>query len=166
MLPPSRASLLRAHWFWPVAAVAFLASWNLSATLDWSREARLGEAAMLIDWCLFLPFLYALSLRGAPPKVVAIRTLAIACSGLWVAKLLVPDASEALIARWDWLRWIGMAGLTAVELAVGVALFKLVLGDRADARALERAGAPPLLAKLLLLEARFWRWVWSRLRGR
>lgn len=159
-------SLLRAYWFWLVAMAGLIASWNLSATLDWSREARLGEAAMLIDWCLFLPFLYALSLRGAPPKAVAIRTLALACSGLWMAKLLVPDASEALIARWDWLRWIGMAGLAAFELAVGVALFKLVLGGRADAGSLERAGAPPLLAKLMLLEARFWRWVWSRLRGR
>ena len=162
---PPLAPLARRHWFWLLLPFWLFISCMLRTAIDWRTEGRAGETTMLFDWCVFLPALYAASLwRTVPPRTVLIRMLGLSCAGLWVAGLLVPDPAEHLLTRLGPLRYFGMAAALAVEGALFVATLRLIFSGRADAPALERLGAPPFLARLMLLEARFWRWVWSRLR--
>lgn len=170
-MPPSTttplARLARRHWFWLLMPFWLLASHQFRASLDWRVEGRAGEAAMLFDWCLFLPALHAVSLWGTvPPRAVLLRALGMACAGLWIAGLLVPDHAEDLLARLRPVRHLGVAVALLVEGALFAGTVRLLVTGRAGAPALERLGAPPPLARLMLLEARFWRWVWARVRGR
>ena len=164
---PPLATFARRQWFWLLMPLWLLASHTLRGSIDWRTEGRTGEVTMLFDWCVFLPALYAASLwRTLPLRAVLLRALGLSCAGLWVAGLLVPDAAEHLLARLGPLRWLGVAVALLVEGALFAATLRLLFSGRADAPALERLGAPPLLARLMLLEARFWRWLWTRLRGR
>lgn len=165
---PSTAAikLARRHWFLLLLPVWFACSFAFSRSLDWRLEGRMGEATILFDWCVFLPFAYALSLRRAvPPRAALLRTLGLAGAGLWVGRLFVPDGAENLLTSLGWLRYPWLAVVLVVEGAVIVALLRAVFAGRADAAAFERAGVPPFAAKLMLLEARFWRWVWRTMRG-
>ncbi|PAX07113.1 hypothetical protein [Sphingomonas lenta] len=166
-MPLQLAPFARRHWFHVLLPFALLASYSMSATADWGAEARLGEAALLFDWCLFVPALYALHLRGTVGgRTLGLRVLAMACAGLWFARWLTPDASEVVLAAVAPLRWVRIAVLVVAEAAILVAVVRVAFSKKPDAAAIERRGVPPLLARLMLLEARFWRWVWSRLRGR
>ena len=166
LMVPRLPALARRHWFWLLMPLWLLASYRLRGSLDWRTEGRIGEATILFDWCVFLPALYATSLwRTLPRRAVLLRTLGLCCAGLWVAGLLVPDTAEHLLARLGPLRYVGVAAALLVEGALFVATLRLIFSGRADAPSLERLGAPPFLARLMLLEARFWRWLWSHMRG-
>lgn len=159
--------LARRHWFVLLLPVWLACSLAFSRSLDWRVDGRLGEATILFDWCIFLPLAYALSVRRTVrPPTALLRALGLAGAGLWVGRLLVPDGAEHLLARLGWLRYPWLAVVLVVEGAVIIALLRAVYAGRADNAAFERAGVPPLLARLMLLEARFWRWVWRLLRGR
>jgi hypothetical protein len=48
-----------------------------------------------------------------------------------------------------------------------VAALRLVFSGTATAEEVsERTGAPPLIARLIVIEARFWRALWRLIRGR
>jgi hypothetical protein len=82
-----------------------------------------------------------------------------------IAAKIVPDQAETILRGLGWVRGLGIAVLTIFEGMAFVAAMRILFGDEPDAVALERQGIPPLLVKLMLAEARFWRWVWSRLRS-
>jgi hypothetical protein len=156
----------RLHWFYLLLPLWLATSWNFHLTFDWSARPASGEAVALFDWCLFMPGLHALCYRRLPFRALAIRTVALACSGLWVAGLVVPDSAEAVLRDLYPLRMAGLALLLVVEVAASIAILRVVFGAEPDAEALVRHGIPPLLVRLMLAEARFWRRVWDRLRGR
>lgn len=163
----SARAFARRHWFLLLTPFWAAASIHLRLSLDWRDDARLGEAALLFDWCVFLPALYAFSLRRALPlRAILLRALGASCAGLWIAGLLVPDAAERLLRDLAWLRYAEQAGLVLLEGAAALAMLRLLLCGRADAAALAREGVPPFVARLMLAEARFWRWVWAKVRGR
>lgn len=60
-----------------------------------------------------------------------------------------------------WLRYAGLTVLMLIEVRIMVALFKILFKPGTSSKQLEDIGMPPFLAKLALLEARFWRWVFS-----
>ncbi|MBB5709592.1 hypothetical protein [Sphingomonas xinjiangensis] len=156
-------TLIRQHWFYLLLPLWFAASVNLHFVHDWARQPRFGEAAALFDWCLFVPALYALCYRGRrPAKAVAVRVVALVCTGVWVAGRTVPDPAELVLRELGWLRGIGVAGLLLLELGAMIAMLRIAFSKKADAQALVDTGLPPLVARLMLAEARFWRWLFRR----
>jgi hypothetical protein len=156
------------NWFLLALPFLFLASFMLAATSDWARDVRTLEAVIVFDWCVAVPTLYALCYRGRVPlRHLLLRLLALACLGVWVAAQLVPAASQTFLAELGPARAIGLAVLVLIELRLIAAVIGLAFSGAATAEQIaEKSGAPPFLARLLLLEARFWRAVWRLIRGR
>ncbi|TFI59353.1 hypothetical protein E2493_05820 [Sphingomonas parva] len=152
------------HWFLLVLPVLLAISFAVT------RNAAGGpvELVTLIDWCVSVPLLYFLCYRNRLSGwQMALRLLAIACAGLWVAGRLVPAAAQEILPQLGWLRGLGLAAIALVELRLLVLGVRLAFSGSADAAQLSaRTGAPPFLARLMLLEARFWRWVWRLIRRR
>jgi hypothetical protein len=163
---PSISSLSRRHWFYIALPICLLVSLQFQRTFSWAADPAFGEAVTLFDWCIFLPALFALCYRDMPIKALAIRMLALACGGFWVAGMIVPDTSEEILREWSWLRGAGLAVVVVFEIAALVVIVRMAFGGTANAADLERQGMPPFIAKLMLAEARFWRWVWNKLHGR
>lgn len=160
------ARVARTHWFYVMLPVLLAAALNFRVTHPWADQPRFGEAATLFDWCLFVPLLYAVCYRKMPHRALAMRTLVLACGEIWIAGKIVPDPAETILAQWGWLRGIGIGVLVLAEGAALIAVLRVAFGPAPDAAELERQGMPPLLVKLMLAEARFWRWVWTRLQGK
>lgn len=160
------AKVARSHWFYIALPVLLGASLGFRVTHPWADQPRFGEAATLFDWCLFVPLLYAICYRRLAARALATRTLALACGGMWIASRIVPDHAQSLLVQWAWLRAIGGAAVLLLEGAAIVLMLRTLFGTAPDVTSLERQGVPPALARLMLAEARFWHWVWSRLRGR
>jgi hypothetical protein len=91
--------------------------------------------------------------------------LAVVCGGIWIAAKIVPDQAETILSELGWVSGLGIAVLAAFEGVAFVAVLRILFGSEPDAFALGRQGIPPLLVKFMLAEARFWRWVWLRLRS-
>lgn len=163
----SIATLAARHWFWVLLPLWLAATLNLRASLDWSAEARMGETVILFDWCVLVPLLYAACYwRTLSRRALMIRVVGLVCSGIWLAGFMIPDESERVLRQVSWLRYAGAVPVLLVEGTVLIAMIRVLFSERPDTAELERKGIPPLLARLIVLEARFWRWVWSRLRGR
>ncbi|MBB5728930.1 hypothetical protein [Sphingomonas prati] len=156
----------RDNWFYAILPVLFAAALNFRATHPWDDQPQFGEAVTLFDWCIFVPFIYVACYRNMPRRALAIRALAIACGGIWIAGKIVPDPAETILTQWSWLRGVGIAVLVLAESAALIAVLRIAFGSAPDATELERQGMPPLLARMILAEARLWRWVWDRLRGK
>lgn len=94
-----------------------------------------------------------------------LRCIGIAGIGLFAASLIVPEPNQFIIGELSTLRKAAMVGILAVE---GWILWKVigaVYRRNADAKALERDFAmPEWIAKLMVLEAKFWKAVWQFVR--
>ena len=150
------------NWFVLALPLLMLASLQLATSVDWRTEGRMAEAVTLFDWCVSVPLLYYLCYRNQlSTRQLALRLLALACFGLWFATWLVPEPSQSLLPHLGWARMAGIAIIAAVEIRLVVAAIRIAFSRNATIEQLTLAsGAPPLIAKLLLLEARFWRAVW------
>lgn len=152
---------IRENWFWPLAialwAVAFLGSRNVPMpVLD---EL---EIAVIVDVMVTMPVLFALCYRAKLNwQMLAIRILALQCLGIWLATKILPVETQTILPQLSWLRYLGLAVLVVIEIRVVVALFRIVFKVDTGSKQLEKIGMPPLLAKLLLLEVRFWRWLFG-----
>ncbi|MEO5578744.1 MAG: hypothetical protein ABIR25_06825 [Sphingomicrobium sp.] len=168
MRMPAVVPIILRHWFLLLLPVLASASVSLVASVDWQHDGRVAELALLFDACVSLPLLYFLCYRGTlDSKQMALRLIGLACLGIWFATWLVPETSQSLLSRLGWLRTAGVALLVVVELRLIVGAIKMAFSGKASADQLASAsGAPPWIAKLMLLEARFWRWVWRRISGR
>ena len=152
---------LKENWFWPVALVLLGAVWSLSANLP-PQDLSGWEVAVLFDFLITLPLLFTLCYRRKlTRKNLIIRILALQCLGIWLATKIVPVESQILLPQLSWLRYAGLAVLMLIELRIMVVLFKTVFKADTTSKQLEEIGMPAFLAKLALLEARFWRWVFS-----
>ena len=156
------------NWF--VLALPLLAavSYLLTRTTVWREDGLIVEAVTLFDWCVTVPLLYALCYgRTQKATRLAVRMLALACLGVWIAARLVPSVEQVLLAELGWARAAGLAVLVLLELRLMFAVIRLAFSGTATAEQIaERSGAPRFIARLLLLEARFWRALWRLLRGR
>lgn len=154
------------HWFFLLLPFWLVAALGFRATHPWSEQPALGEAATLFDWCVFVPALYVLCYRTMPRRALMLRTLALVCSGIRIAGKIVPAAAESVLTDLGWLRSAGITVLVLFEGLALVAMLRVIFGAAPNAAELERQGIPPLIARMMLAEARFWRWLWTRLRGR
>lgn len=156
---------VKQHWFYLLLPLSLVASLNFHLAHPWQQQPRLGEAIALFDWCLFVPALYALCYRRSQaPRAVALRTVALVCSGMWIASRMVPDGAQTLLLELGWVRWIGIAVVLVAEGFVLVAMLRIAFSPKPEAKALVDAGVPALLARMMVAEARFWRWLFAKLR--
>lgn len=159
----------RRNWFLPLLAVLLAIEWAFARATDW-RGDGLAEAVVLFDLCLFVPALHFLCYRRRLAwKPLLIRTAALASLGVYFASHLIPAEAQHLVAGLAGLGWARLAGLSvlaALELWVVVKVVKLVFGGAVTEDDVVASGAPRWIARLMLIEARFWKWLWRLLRGR
>ena len=156
------------NWFLLVAPVLAVVGLLVARTVPWGTDDSGFEAVLLFDACVSVPVLYVLCYgRTMSVGQLAVRSLALACLGICLLGQVVPADAQSLLPRFGWARWIGIAVLLLIELRLLVAGIRLVFEGETTAHELqEKTGAPPLLARLMLLEARFWKAVWRFLRRR
>lgn len=160
------ASVIGRNWFYALIPIWLLASLVFRATHQWDAERQLGEAIILFDWCVFIPVTFAICYRDMSGRALVLRCLALICGGIWLAGKLVPVEAQNLLRDLGGMRWVGLSALLLFEMAALVAMLRVVFGAAPDPRALEDQGIPPVVAKLMIAEAKFWRWVWVRLTGK
>lgn len=156
------------NWFLLALPFLFAISFLFARSVDWSRSGGMAEAVTIFDWCVSIPLLYFLCYRKKlPPRQLALRLLGLACLGIWIAARLVPAASHEILAHLSWARAAGLPFFILFELALLLAVLKLIFSGTATAEDVsQRTGAPPFIARLMLLEAEFWRGVWRLIRRR
>jgi hypothetical protein len=149
----------RHRWFLPVAAMVVAGDLSAARWGGWSN-ARALEAGLLFDLAVLLPLLY-LWCSGRQARGAVVRAVALACFGIWATGKIVPVEQQHLLGAVGWLRYLGLAGLVALEIKLGVAVYKAVVFSgkpRHEAEAsLMSQGMPPWLARLMGLEAALWR---------
>lgn len=157
---------LAAHWFLPVFAIVLGGLWV--AARDAMFMAGGGEAAILADLCLTVPALYVFCYRRRHSVLqLGLRAVALACLGIWLGSWIIPPSDQTILTSLAPLRVAGLVVLALVELRLLVATIRLVFGRQTSAAEISRVtGVPPLLARLMLLEARFWKAVWRLIRRR
>ncbi|HEV7659218.1 MAG TPA: hypothetical protein VGO55_05170 [Allosphingosinicella sp.] len=160
------AGWARRNWFVPLLAVLVAIEWAFARAIDWPRDGA-AEIVVLFDMCLFVPLLYVLCYRRRVAlKPLLVRAMALGGLGLYFASHLIPAQSQHLVAGLGWARILGGAALVLIELWVVMKVVKLVFGGTATEADVVAHGAPPWIARLMLVEARFWKWLWRLLRGR
>lgn len=155
------------NWFLVLVPILLLVSYLFNRSFNWTGRGVEAEAVTVFDWCVSVPFLYYLCYRKTlPVRQMLVRLAALACLGVWIAGRMVPEASQVVLPELGWARWVGLAVLALIELRLLVAVLRLAFSGSAQTQDLEKEGVPPLLARLMLLEARFWRALWRMIRGR
>jgi hypothetical protein len=154
----------RRNWFFMAFAAVVAGSYGFARSSIFLAEG--GELAIIVDLCLTVPFLYCWCYwNRLPRRQLAIRAAALTCLGVWIAARLIPAADQTILPHLSWGRTLGVVVLALVELRVMVAVLRLAFSGTATAEEVSaRSGAPPIVARLMLIEARFWRWVWKLLR--
>jgi hypothetical protein len=154
-----------ANWFALVAPSLVLTAWLVSRAAPWPAGGDM-EVALLVDACVTLPVLYALCYgRSLPLWQLAVRCVGIACLGIYLLGYIVPPHAQVLLPSFGIARTIGLVLLLLIEVRLLIAALRLLFGSELSAEKLSaETGAPPLVAKLMILEARFWKAVWRFLR--
>jgi hypothetical protein len=147
--------------------VLLLVEWLVVRDLG-SEMGRFLEAVVLFDLCVFMPLLYVLCYRGTVARAqLVLRAVALACLGIYVATYLVPEPLQAVLPQLGPLRLAGLAVLVLVELRLLLVALRLVWGRDASVDQVQAAsGAPPWIARLMVLEARMWKRLWRLIRRR
>lgn len=157
---------LAAHWFYILLAVGLGAAWHLAGTAEAIAAPGTLERVFLFDFGVFLPFVYFLYLRTRNTLRVSImRALALAGAGLAYAAYLMPEGSGAVLPTLAWLRYIALPLLILFELGALIAITKYAFGAEPEKEHLIKQGVPPLMAKMMLAEARFWKRIYSLIFG-
>lgn len=164
----SLSHLTQRHWFLIILPFLAAAALGLSKTIDWHRDGRMAELALLVDACVSLPLLYFLCYRETlSGRQMALRLVGLACLGIWFASWLVPEQAQSLLPHFGWARTAGIVFLVAIELRLVAGAIKMAFSGKVSADQLAKSsGAPRWVARLMLLEARFWRWLWRSISGR
>ena len=154
------------NWFFMALAGILAGSYGFSRSSAFLAQG--GEAAIVADLCLTAPLLYCWCYwNRLPRRQLAIRAAALSCLGVWVAARLIPAADQTILPHLSWARALGTVVLALIELSAMVAVVRMAFSSTATAEEVsDRSGVPPIIARLMLIEARFWRWVWQLLRGR
>lgn len=158
---------LRAHWFIPAAIAVAIADTALVVLDGWSNPA-LVEAGLLFDLAVVVPALYLWCYRARGMAAV-VRAIALACLGVWVAGVVVPDEHHDLLHIVGVARYVGLAVLLVIELKLVLVICRSVFrkdvdaGPAAMAAALD-AGMPAWTARLMAWEAALWRRAWIAVR--
>ncbi len=154
-------TLIRNNWFWPLMISLWAVVWSMANRLGATIPAN-WEYALLFDVFITAPFLYWLCYRTSlTNKAMLIRMIAIQCLGIWIATKVLPLEHQRILPELGVLRTVGLLVLCVIELRLMIAVLRTVFRKGATQQDLVDQGAPEFIAKLVLLEARFWRWVFG-----
>jgi hypothetical protein len=151
-----KIQLLRAHWFYVIAAPLLAAEAYLILSTQLTFD-RVLEAGLLFDLAVLVPCLHWLCYRHLGRKAV-VRTLALACLGVWLATKLVPEPNHDLLNYVVPVRYAGLVVLVWIELAIGFALLRTVFrgGSVNEVVSQFPVALPPWAVKLVAIEVNFW----------
>lgn len=153
---------LRKNWFIPVAACVIAGDMSALHYGNWSGY-QIVEAALLFDFVVLIPLLYWWCYRAAG-KATIVQAIALGCFAIWATGKAIPAEHHQLLDSIGWLRYVGLAGLIALEVKLLMVVYKAVIlsgQSRTDTqKKLESEGMPPWAAKLMALEAALWRKGW------
>lgn len=154
------------NWFLLLLPALFATSFFSLQSPDWKQSPRVAEAVTLFDWTVTVPLLYFLCYRSKLNAMqMVMRLLGLGCLGVWISSWLVPVSDQAILPHLGWARIIGITVLALLEVRLLVFALKLAFSGEGTADELARkSGAPQLLARLMLLEANFWRALWRFIR--
>jgi hypothetical protein len=158
----------REQWFFvAVLPIVVAIEWAFASTLDWALYPR-SEWILLVDLCIFTPLVYFTFFGPSRAmRVRLIRTAGVAGIGILAARFIVPDANQFLLADLAILRNALLVFVIAFEIWVFGKIVSALYRRNATERELERDFAMPAwIARLMLLEAKFWKAVWRSLRGK
>ena len=165
-LSPARFPNLRQHWFLFLAPL-IIAGDLMVGLVPRGEPPRWVEAAVLFDFAVVLPLLCWACYRSQGRRAI-LRALALSCLGIWAAGHVVPADEQVLLAWIAPLRYVGLAVLVWIEIAIVVAIWKAVFtGASADSAAASVSAShdmPPWVAKLMAWEARVWLKGWTAVR--
>ena len=158
---------MKANWFVVAVPLLLLVEWLVVRDLG-GEMGRFLEAVVLFDLCLFMPLLYVLCYRRSVPRAqLVLRAVALACLGIYLATYLVPEPLQAVLPQLGPLRLAGLAVLMLIELRLLFLALRMVWGRDASVEQVQAAsGAPPWIARLMVLEARMWKRLWRLIRRR
>ena len=158
---------LRSNWFLAAAPVLLAIEWLVVRDIG-AQMGEQAEAVVLFDLCVFVPALFLLCYRTSLPiGQLVLRSAALACLGVYLAGLIVPAASQQLLPQLAWVRAAGLVVLALIELRVLIAMVRIVFREDSTVEQVQAAsGAPRWVARLMMLEARFWRAVRTLIRRR
>ncbi len=166
MSAPSDRWQFRERWFFLlILPCSFAAEWAFAITQDWTAYPR-SEWVVLFDLCIFLPLIYyGLFSKALDRRPRFIRALGIAGLGLLFAQFIVPENNQFLVDEIGGVRNTVLVFIVAFEIWVMTKVVSAVYRKSASAKDLQRDFAmPEWMAKLMVLEARFWKAVWRFLR--
>ncbi len=154
------------HWFLLAAPLVLLT--NLFVTQH-EVITPLVEFGVLFDLVILVPVLYVLCYR-ARKRGIGAKALALACLGVWVATQLVPEQSRNLLVYLQPLRYVGLAVLVIMELALIRMIFTSLMSgassDSVERQVVDESDVPEWVAKLMVWEAGLWRRLFSMFRRR
>lgn len=159
---------LKRHWFWPVA-LAVVATNALVVVSDGWQAPRIKEFGILFDFAVLIPLLYLICYRASGKRTL-VRSLALACLGVWAAGHIVPTVHHSLISQIGWVRYVGLAVLVLIEIRLGIEIWRLAFCSQAEdsgeaiRQKAEQEGMPLWVAKLMAAEARVWKKLWQCVR--
>ena len=153
------------YFFLVVLPLVIAIEWAFARSLDWGAYPR-SEWVAFIDLCVFMPIVYwAFFTSDLSTKARLLRCAAISGIGLFAASFIVPAPNQFLIGE---LSNIRNAMLLFVLLFEGFVFWKVINAlyrKGSDARALQQDFAmPEWVAKLMVMEAKFWKAVWGFIR--
>ncbi len=152
---------LKQNWFWPVAAVLWVAVWAI-VRLQPSAVPAQFEYALLADVFITMPLLLWLCYRAQlPMKALLLRMAGVIGLGIWLASKMLAPEQQTILPQLGVLRNIGLGVVIVIEMWLFVSIVKIVFKKETTTDALVEKGVPEVMAKLMLLEARFWRWVFG-----
>lgn len=158
--------ILREHWryLYGLLSYAFLFLW-FSEIIPTSSPpmARFWLVCLWIG-TLLTSFNCCYRLRSLRQGLM--RGVSLGGSTLWLAQTTLPGMSSEFPGRAGWLRASGISLLLFCEGAALIALLRVIFDRGCDPRFLEARGIPPVVTRLMLDEAHFWRRVLDFLTGR
>lgn len=161
----SPSAWLRTHWVLPLGALIVAGDLSAAWLGNW-QGSHLLEAVLLFDLALLLPTLFWFCYRRQG-KPAVLKAIGLACLGIWLCGKAIPPEQQQLLPALNWLRYLGLAGLLALELKLVIALYKAVVikgQSRHEAETqLQSEGMPHWVARLMAFEASLWRKAWQAL---
>ena len=144
-----------------------IAAWQLSLTPETIADALTTERVFLVDFAVLLPLMYFVYLRSRVNLGVAIlRSVAIGAAGISFAACLMPEGTAQVLPYLSWLRLTAFPLVIAIELVAFAALMRYLFGSEPQEADLVGHGIPPVVAKLMLMEARFRKAVFRFMTGK
>jgi|CXWL01.1.fsa_nt_gi uncharacterized membrane protein len=153
--------LVKNNWFWPVMLGLWALAWLTAGRMEVTLPSN-WEYALLFDVFVTAPVLYWLCYRDSlTTKTMLVRMVALQCLGIWIATKVMPLDQQRILPELGILRIAGIAVLFVIELRLVLTLVRAVFRQGATQQDLVAQGAPEFIAKMALIEARFWRWAFG-----